>query len=72
MHVCVSDVETGQVIWKVKHQGLVTSSDISPDGKCIVSCSDFDYSLNFFDFRDGNPINVVKGKASEFTFVLNI
>jgi len=61
-HVCVSDVETGHVIWKSKHQGLITSSDISPDGKTVVSCSDFDYSLNFYDFRDGNPINVVKGQ----------
>lgn len=62
MNLCVSDIETGTTLWKSKHPGLVTSSDVRLQDNLIVSTSDFDYSINFWDFRNGNLINRIQGQ----------
>ena len=59
--VCVSDVETEQTIWKNYQPGLATSCDVSPDDKLVVSCSDLNNSLYFWDFRNGKPVHKVEG-----------
>ncbi|MGH0115812.1 UNVERIFIED_CONTAM: hypothetical protein FKN15_046997 [Acipenser sinensis] len=50
------DVETGCILWAFFHDGIVTSFDVSSDGKYVVSGSDAKYTLNIIDAETGTEL----------------
>ena len=58
--VCVCDVETGSVLWRQQHEGIVTCTDVSADGKLVVSCSDFDNGLHVWNLESGELLESIK------------
>ena len=55
-------METGNVLWRSDHNGIVMSCDLSPDGKLAVSCADYEDSVKVWDLRNGNIIHELPGE----------
>ncbi|KAM4614090.1 WD repeat-containing protein 88 [Discoglossus pictus] len=58
--VKVWDMETGKVIWSVDLEGLVTSCDISKDGKHVVCSLDVQNSLSIMDSATASRVARLK------------
>lgn len=58
--LCYWDLETGKILWSGEHEGIVTSGDISCDGKLIVSCSDLDNTVKVREASSGDVIHELK------------
>ncbi|XP_041455623.1 WD repeat-containing protein 88-like [Lytechinus variegatus] len=58
-HVRVWDVETGKILWQGTHGGIVTCSQISHDGKYVVSVSDLDNVVAVRSIQDGSLVSSV-------------
>ncbi|KAM9508148.1 LOW QUALITY PROTEIN: WD repeat-containing protein 88 [Guaruba guarouba] len=43
------DMETGKILWTAEHDGIVTSCNISYDGRYVVSSSDREIAIHIFD-----------------------
>ncbi|XP_069490211.1 WD repeat-containing protein 88 isoform X2 [Ambystoma mexicanum] len=54
------DLETGKVLWSVNHEGLVTSCNISSDGKLAVSAVDVENAICVIDVTTGSRVAYVK------------
>ncbi|XP_077165749.1 WD repeat-containing protein 88 isoform X1 [Paroedura picta] len=54
------DTETGKVLWSVEQDGLLTSCDISHDGKYVVSGSDMENALCLVDAANAKPVVYIR------------
>ncbi|XP_056381747.1 WD repeat-containing protein 88 [Hyla sarda] len=54
------DIQTGNVLWSVSLDGLVTSCNVSLDGKHIVCSMDVENSLCIIDCATGSKVMFVK------------
>ncbi|OXB67765.1 hypothetical protein ASZ78_010367 [Callipepla squamata] len=55
------DMETGKVLWTIEHEGIVTSCNISCDGKYVVSGSDKGCAISVFDAVSAREVACVQG-----------
>ncbi|XP_006867452.1 PREDICTED: WD repeat-containing protein 88 [Chrysochloris asiatica] len=56
----VWDLETGKLLWKVKHDNFIVSCKFSPDGKYVVSALDVDRGISLMDAKNGTTISHIK------------
>lgn len=64
------DTETGNIVWTNRHNGIITSCDISADSKYVVSVSDFDNAVKIWNAEDGKEAFSLKGILLEFLFAV--
>ncbi|XP_076822952.1 WD repeat-containing protein 88-like [Clavelina lepadiformis] len=62
--LCYFDIETGDVLWRASHDGIVMFCDLSSDGKYALSCTDFNNTVKLWDLRDGSIIEEIVGHHS--------
>ncbi|KFP26352.1 WD repeat-containing protein 88, partial [Colius striatus] len=55
------DMETGKILWTVEHEGIVTSCNISCDGRCVVSGSDKENTLYVLDAVSATIVAHIQG-----------
>ncbi|XP_010129384.1 PREDICTED: WD repeat-containing protein 88 [Buceros rhinoceros silvestris] len=55
------DMETGKALWTVEHEGIVTSCDISRDGRYVVSGSDKENSVYVLDAVSATAVAHIPG-----------
>ncbi|XP_013031900.3 WD repeat-containing protein 88 [Anser cygnoides] len=55
------DMETGKMLWTIEHEGIVTSCNISWDGKYVVSGSDKGNAIFVFDAVSATVVAHVQG-----------
>ena len=68
--ICFHDLETGNVIWRGVHDGIVMSCDLSTNGKYAVSCADYEDSIKMWDVRDGKIAQLLPGITNNRSFGL--
>nr|XP_056718343.1 WD repeat-containing protein 88 [Euleptes europaea] len=54
------DIETGKVLWSVEQDGLLTSCDVSHDGKYVVSGSDMENALCLVDAATAEQVAYIR------------
>ncbi|XP_007952542.1 WD repeat-containing protein 88 [Orycteropus afer afer] len=54
------DLETGKLLWKIKHDNFVVSCKFSPDGKYMVSALDVDRGICITDVASATTVSQVK------------
>ncbi|XP_062817809.1 WD repeat-containing protein 88 isoform X2 [Anolis carolinensis] len=54
------DVETGKVLWSLEQDGVITTCDISHDGKYVVSGSDLENALFICDMEHAKPVAYIR------------
>ncbi|XP_009914446.1 WD repeat-containing protein 88 [Haliaeetus albicilla] len=55
------DMETGKIVWTVEHEGIVTSCNISCDGRYVVSGSDKENTVYVSDARSATLVAHIQG-----------
>ncbi|CAM9440207.1 unnamed protein product [Bubo scandiacus] len=55
------DMETGKILWTVEHEGIVTSCNISCDGRYVVSGSDKENAIYIFDSISAAVVAHIQG-----------
>ncbi|XP_064314251.1 WD repeat-containing protein 88 [Phalacrocorax carbo] len=55
------DMETGKMLWTVEHEGIVTSCNISCDGRYVVSGSDKENTICVFDAVSATVVAHIQG-----------
>ncbi|KAM6409035.1 LOW QUALITY PROTEIN: WD repeat-containing protein 88 [Rhynochetos jubatus] len=55
------DVERGKTLWTVEHEGIVTSCNISCDGRYVVSGSDRENTMYVFDAVSATVVACIQG-----------
>ncbi|XP_010012955.1 PREDICTED: WD repeat-containing protein 88, partial [Nestor notabilis] len=59
--VKVWDMETGKILWTAEHDGIVTSCNISCDGRYVVSSSDREIAIHIFDSVSTTVVAHIRG-----------
>ncbi|TKS65732.1 WD repeat-containing protein 88 PQQ repeat and [Collichthys lucidus] len=60
----VSDVETGQILWRWGQSGLLTSCGSSSDGRLLVCASDPQNAIHVVDAGGGQTLHHVSGTTA--------
>ncbi|XP_030368405.1 WD repeat-containing protein 88 [Strigops habroptila] len=55
------DTETGKILWTAEHDGIVTSCNISCDGRYVVSSSDREIAIHIFDSVSTTVVAHIRG-----------
>ncbi|XP_075366872.1 WD repeat-containing protein 88 [Mycteria americana] len=55
------DMETGKMLWTAEHEGIVTSCNISCDGRYVVSGSDKENTIYVFDAVSATVVAHIQG-----------
>ncbi|KAM6380932.1 LOW QUALITY PROTEIN: WD repeat-containing protein 88 [Pluvialis apricaria] len=55
------DMETGKMLWTVEHEGIVTSCNVSCDGRYVVSGSDKENTMYVFDAISATAVSHIQG-----------
>ncbi|XP_074439064.1 WD repeat-containing protein 88 [Larus michahellis] len=55
------DMETGKMLWTVEHEGIVTSCNISCDGRYVISGSDKENTIYVFDAESATVVSRIQG-----------
>ncbi|XP_010084342.1 PREDICTED: WD repeat-containing protein 88, partial [Pterocles gutturalis] len=55
------DMETGKMLWTVEHEGIVTSCNISCDGRYVVSASDRENTICVLDAISATIVAHIQG-----------
>ncbi|KAM4640255.1 WD repeat-containing protein 88 [Amazona ochrocephala] len=65
------DMGTGKILWTAEHDGIVTSCNISYDGRYVVSSSDREIAIHIFDSVSTTVVAHIRGKTLD-SYVLLI
>ncbi|XP_077144761.1 WD repeat-containing protein 88-like isoform X1 [Ranitomeya variabilis] len=66
------DLQTGKVLWSVSLDGLVTSCNVSGDGKHVVCSVDVENGICIIDCTMASKVMYIKGKTYITDFCTNL